>query len=203
MSIITDALRRAERERELKAKRASQESVALIDEPLVVPQTQDLGLSEVPKIEPEVHQIEPERIIPNVPVRAVSNPPVWFLELQFREVLILSGVGVLTFFVLFLLPRWPTLGNNLSLVWRPAQSGNVFQVGAIRKASPFHVDSGGGAVSLPFQLSGVSVSGESRYAIVNGTIVEKGDYIDGAFVKEILDQEVVLETRAGEIKLKT
>ena len=44
--------------------------------------------------------------------------------------------------------------------------------------------------------------GSDRYALVNGQIVQAGDSIDGAHVKEILDREVVLETRAGEIRLK-
>ena len=57
-------------------------------------------------------------------------------------------------------------------------------------------------VNLPFTLTGISVQGSDRYAIINGEIVQEGNSIDGAHVKEILDREVVLETRAGEIKLK-
>lgn len=194
MSIITDALKKAEQEHELKAKSTSQEAaVALVEDAEASRETAVLD-------RPEIHETYVENIIPTGPDKAASNRSVWFLELQFREVLILSGVVFLVVFVLFLLPKWPTIGGNFSLLWRPAQGGSVFQVGPIIKPVPRGMD--GRTISLPFQLSGVSASGNNRYAIVNGTIVQKGDSIDGAFVKEILDQEVILETRAGEIKLK-
>ena len=45
-------------------------------------------------------------------------------------------------------------------------------------------------------------AGNNHFAIINGTIVQKGDSIDGAHVKEVLENEAVLETRAGEFRLK-
>ena len=57
-------------------------------------------------------------------------------------------------------------------------------------------------MKLPFTLSGISAWGPDRYAIVNGAIVQEGDSVGGALVKQILGREVILETRNGEVKLK-
>ncbi len=54
----------------------------------------------------------------------------------------------------------------------------------------------------PYVLSGVSIFGNERYAVINGRIVTIGDSIDGAYVKEIMDRNVVIETKTSEIKLK-
>lgn len=194
MSIITDALKKAEQEHELKTKQASQEAAVALAEELR-PSVEAVVLEKS-----EAQETYTEHTIPVELTNSTSHQPIWFPELQFREVLILGGVAILTFFVLFLLPKWPTLGSNFSLLWRPAQGGSVFQVGTVKKAASHGLDNR--AISLPFQLSGISVAGDNRYALVNGTIVQKGDSIDGTFVKEILDQEVILETRTGEIKLK-
>ncbi|MBI4373154.1 MAG: hypothetical protein HY585_05475 [Candidatus Omnitrophica bacterium] len=194
MSIITDALKKAEKERELKARSASQQAaMALMEE--VQPATREAAILE----QPSLHENDAVDVSSNEPVRIVLNRSGWFLGLQFKEMLILSVVVVAAFVVLTLLPTWPTIGSNFSLSWRPIQKGSLFQNYQVSNT----VSHGGGTLDLPYDLSGISVSGDNRYALVNDTIVQKGDSIDGAFVKEISDQEVVLETRTGEIKLRT
>lgn len=58
-----------------------------------------------------------------------------------------------------------------------------------------------GTTYSPYQLTGISATGENRYAIVNGTIVQKADSIDGAHVVDISDEEVILKTKKGDITL--
>jgi hypothetical protein len=58
------------------------------------------------------------------------------------------------------------------------------------------------STNMPYLLSGISVSEDDRYAVVNGQIVTEGDLVDGAYVKQILERDVVLDTKTSEIKLK-
>ena len=204
MSIITDALKKAEYERELKTKRAqeevaqatleetkSQESVSVLTDPVVSESFKSM-------VWPEKNEFRDQKR---------SS----FLSFQPREVLILVGILLALLLVLLLLPRWPSSGKNFSVVWRPADRGSFFQVspvggsfrpGASVPSLPTRGFEDNGFVKLPFSLSGISASGNNRLAIVNNRIVQEGDGIDGAHVKQILDREVIIETRSGEVKLK-
>ena len=196
MSIITDALKKAEQERELRAKRVQEDAKVAVLEPvdIFLEQSDMVETS----IEQNVKQTEPAET-------TASNHLDWFSSMQFREILTLSGIATLFLFVLLLLSYWAGTSANFSISWRPFQSGNLFQFNPVyqhRVSSMRLRGSIGGGVKLPFNLTGISVQGDTRYAIVNGVIVQKGDAVDGAHVTEILEREVVLETRAGEIKLK-
>ena len=195
MSIITDALKKAEREREFKVKRASEE-----EKPVELLAAQ-AGLVEAAL---EKEKRAPEEIEEN-PVREEN----WSLELGVREVLIL-GVAIFScILLLFSLPSWPLLGRDLSLAWHPFRSaprifqlgalGSMYQQGVLKTGTVPFADQ---SVKLPFVLSGISLQEDARYAIVNGVVVQEGDSVDGAHVKQISDREVVLDTRAGEIRLK-
>ena len=95
MSIITDALKKAEEERELRAKQVSQEaSVALIEE--LRPSLETAVLEK-----PEVDEIDTENIVPLQPANFISHKPNWLSGVQFKEVLILGGIAILVFLVLF------------------------------------------------------------------------------------------------------
>lgn len=54
----------------------------------------------------------------------------------------------------------------------------------------------------PYVLSGITKMGKDRFALINDQILRPGDWVNGATVKAILDNEVILETTFGELKLK-
>ncbi len=192
MSIITDALKKAEQEREQKTKRTvgkTETVVPAIEEAKPV----DVLLEQSHVVEDHIEKrIHISKEIPS----------------RFREVAIVSliiGIVILSLSALFLLPSWPGRGSNLSIISHPFWNAGFFQVPKIYQQNTLPAKSrsfDGNVLDFPFSLSGISFQGENRYAIVNGVIVQKGDLIDGAHVKEILGREVVLDTRAGEIKLK-
>ena len=193
MSIITDALKKAERERELKEKekRASEEVATILAEE---EKTVETFLEQSVREEKET-----EEKTDFAGVReATSGVSHWFSLPEPRNAIFLAGGVFLCVFLFFFLVRWPVLGKNALVIWDPFQIWNVFGKGAPNP--PRHL--GQTSASFPYTLSGISSSGGERYAIVNGAIVQEGDSVDGAHVKQILDREVVLETRLGEIKLK-
>ena len=206
MSIITDALKKAEHDRELKAKRVREETAAvgiLTEEEKPAPVFSD-----------QTSTVETQTEKNNV---SVETKPSFFqahsglASRQFKEILILVAIGIGCFAVLFLLPAWPSLTNHFSITWKPFQNGKAFQVGSLGGVlqggvSAVPVSSSNqesrAVARLPFVLSGISVLGEDRYTVINNKILQEGDSIDGAFVRQIMDREVILETRNGEIKLK-
>lgn len=203
MSIITDALKKAERERELREKQAAEElSVSSPSQAYEPPslQTESLNLAESKSI-PSVQENQ------GLSFRAFRSSIWWS-----KEIFLVGGAILFFLFILFALPHWPQVGSDLSIIWRPLRNQSAFRIGSlgpvVPQGSPPPVPSapasfeGAVATKFPFVLSGISISGDDRYAVVNGAIVQKGDSIDGAHVKEILDREVVLETRSGEIRLR-
>ncbi len=204
MSIITDALKKAEQERDLKAKHAAKMAKVAFIEPERA-QSVEVLLEQSHMVETQIEQ--------SIRPAGMSQPDTfkgpWFSSPQFREVSIIStvvGVIISCLVILLALPHWPGMGKDSSIIWRPFRVVGLFQVPPMYQQNIFlerlqHSGSENG-VKLPFILTGISAQGNKSYAIVNGVVVQKGDLIDGATVKEILDRGVVLETRAGEIKLK-
>ncbi len=187
MSIITDALRKAENERELKAKQASDDTAEVIavteeEEALVASAN-----SAFPAKVPSFQNLKPEiPIAVGVKELLNQNQPAW----KYSTFLMVCAFFLVCLFV-FLLSRKPVviLQSNMGSVRGQANKPAVFNFLKTQ------------TVQLPYVLSGISSAGNNHYAIVNGMIVQQGDSIDGAHVKEILEQEIILETRAGEIKL--
>ena len=203
MSIITDALKKAEREREMKTKQTLDESAAVaVEEESKPAETTQIQLTPV----------ENERIgslPPSVGGDKFSLNHFQVSDTRVRDVIIVAGIVFGCLVALALLPRWPSIGRNLSVVWHSGDGASAFRMspaggplgsGALRMPPAFSEDKS--FVQFPFVLSGISALGGDRYAIVNDKIVQQGDSVDGAHVKDILDREVVLETRSGEIKLK-
>ena len=63
-------------------------------------------------------------------------------------------------------------------------------------------DAGGGGVSLPdLRLKGVSLGGRRSWAFINDKMLKAGDTIEGATVKEILSDRVILIYRGVEFTL--
>ncbi len=54
----------------------------------------------------------------------------------------------------------------------------------------------------PFVISGIFMDGEKGTAIINNRVVEIGDQVDGATVKDITLNTVVMETEEKTITLK-
>ena len=183
MSIITDALRKAENERELKAKRVSEKeasSATTLTEEEIFPQ--------FPKVVvPHKVEIEDQKTISEIKKFFRNYSPVWK-----RPVLFVTAI-----FFLFGLLILALLPKKTVLVVQANKDSNIQK--QISSAISNTVQSN---LRLPYVLSGISKLGNSQYAIINGMIVQQGDSIDGAHVREILNGEVVLETRAGEIRLK-
>lgn len=188
MSIITEALKRAERDRERDHKHSEETAVAVISEELE--QAKEMA-QEAPL---PVSEEEPPVVTAPEPAAPQQAPQPGFFVWQFsreqaRDILILSGVIVICALVLVMLFQWP----------RPAPDASL---GAPLTPSVSTTSRRTSGPALPFVLTGVSSTGTSRHGIVNGVVVQEGDTVDGAIVKSIGDHELTLETRAGEIKLK-
>ena len=241
MSIITDALRKAEEERELKTKRPVETVLAQAD----FEQAELLKRFGYTKSGKEVAALSTGSI-------RVQKPSVNLFVSVLQKTLISISLVTVCFFVVYLGPRWlinpGSFSEDMSLIKNDTSSKINFLITSIsERISSF---SGPEVALMPSQepekkvsvlsapvseevqeappiptveiqpvpalsvpvvaqgpersyvLSGISVMGNDRYAVINGSIVQKGDSIEGAYVKDILDREVVLETRSAEIKLK-
>ncbi len=162
MSIITDALRKAEDEKELKAKR-----VATIETPQ--PEVREEKVSPAQTLTESIfsQQVMQEQLADSVEFEEKSN---WSRPFRILAV----GFVVLSVCIWLVLPK---------------------------KAAAPTITHTAQKAGLSYVLSGVSKLGDSRYAIINGAILQEGETIAGAQVKQILDNEVTLATRTGEIKL--
>ncbi|MBI4358162.1 MAG: hypothetical protein HY584_02585 [Candidatus Omnitrophica bacterium] len=193
LSIITDALKKAERERELKGKEkhASGEAAAILaEEEKAVESFLEQAAREEKETEGKAAFVNAREAAP----RASR----WLFLSEAQSAALLVAAVFLCAFLFFFLARWPIIGKNALVIWNPLQIWNVPGKSAPKPSHPL----GEPRTDFPFALSGISSTGGERYAIVNGAIVQEGDSIDGAHVIQILDREVVLETRSGEIKLK-
>lgn len=184
MSIITDALKKAESERELKAKHVSESeasSATTLTEEEIFPQ--------FPKsiLFPEI-KVEDEKPIPRIKQSfGKYNPPWKHPAFILTAVFFLLGLLILQF-----------LPKKTVLIVRSDKDGNIQKQISRSISSSITFNS----PKLPYVLSGISKLGNSQYAIINGVIIQQGESINGAYVREILNDEVTLETQAGEIRLK-
>ncbi len=87
---------------------------------------------------------------------------------------------------------------------RVASISNPLQTGYATGAALLPLTAGPTKGKSPeYRLTGVTVSPEgSRYAIINGTVVQTGTYIDGAYVESISGNQVVLKTAKGDFMLQ-
>ena len=227
MSIITDALRKAEEERGRKTKQTVEQVLVQADleqEELL----KRFGYATKPNTAETV--LPPESL-------QIKPPANVFISIIQKTLVSVSLISI-CFLVVYLGPRWLLNPGSFSEDWASFENSAASKIdflipglmphnrsvisvqetalipsqGIIGEESPVSA-SGATEGSVPvsalpkepesaYVLSGISVMGSSRYAVVNDSIVQKGDSIDGAYVKEILDREVVLETRSAEIKLK-
>ena len=159
MSIITDALKKAESEREQKAKNAAENlaAVAVAEEEML---QERLSVSEfVEKIKSSSHTQSPRHSV-----------------LRYSNFLIVAAAILFSLLAILIV--------------------------SLRTPAPRKGQFSSTPKKLPYALSGISVSDVGRYAIINGIIVGPGDSIDGAQVKEVLENEVTLTTRTGELALE-
>jgi len=184
MSIITDALKKAESERELKGKHLAAElaPIAAAEEKLVSSVTES--------ILPDQIKIESEKPIPEIQKFPINRRPIWE-----NPVLIIASIFVLFFLIFLVFSFIPK--KAILIVQSNKDGGDQKQI--IRSVSRSIESS---PIAMPYVLSGVSKLGSAQYAIINGMIVQKGESIDGAFVSEISERKVTLETKAGKIQLK-
>lgn len=249
MSIITDALRKAEEER-WKTKQTVEKVLVQADF------EQAELLKRFGYAKPEI--VQEEATASSKPLR-IKVPKNVFVSLL-QKIFVAFSLIFVCFLVVYLGPRWLINPGSFSEDWAILKSTVVSKInslvpGSFTQETP-SVASGKGIFFMPFQtevkkeevpvsvpiaveetiqgtqpvsipgvnvsvpvvnipapvvvkepeptyvLSGISVTGGDHYAVVNGSIVQKGDSIDGAYVKDVLDREVVLETRTAEIKLK-
>lgn len=198
MSIISDALRKAEQERELKAKLASQESnsTAVLEEPVILPDYAD----EIIHPKPKVSKVAKEPLAKK-PVLQIKTIIRVFAVVVFLCVSVLLSVAIIFFIyrliVLNLITVKPRRISFPIVQTEPVQvKTTMIPQSKMEKSVVVQHN------QLPYTLSGVTHVGNDHYAIINGAIVQIEDTVDGAHVKAISEREVVLETRDGEIKLK-
>ena len=176
MSIITDALKKAEQDRELKTKsQVSETSVQTA--PIAEPEQDELSaqiLSE--SVLAQNLQVETEKPESPESIETLQAPPQ-------RKYAWIFSVSVVSLFI-------------LAFLIFPKKSTIMTTSGASAPAGQFFPKSQGA-----FNLSGITKLDKDFYAIINGEIVQVGDSIGGATVKEIMDREVILKTRSGEVKL--
>jgi hypothetical protein len=221
MSIITDALRKAEEKRGFKPKHA-------VEKVLI---QADLDQEELLKRFGYEKSNAEETVSLSKPLHI--KPPVNIFVSVLQKTLISLSLILVCFFVVYLGPRWLLNPGSFSEDLSFFKSGAIFQIDlsipekptseispvinpvteeAVFASSQNEIKQKD-LVSVPDQivagdpestyiLSGISIMGKDRYAVINGAIVQKGESIDGAYVKDILDREVILETRSAEIKLK-
>jgi len=113
---------------------------------------------------------------------------------------LLTIVLVFISVTLYILPKWPT-SDGIKLMWNPLVG--AFQNRSAQKGTQSETALDSQALAVPpYSLTGISVWGQDRYAFVNGEIVTIGDTVDGAIISDILEREIVLNTKAGEFRLK-
>ncbi len=179
MSIITDALKKAEQDRELKLQPQTEETP--VPQTIPLPEQEDLSaqiLSE--SVLAQKLELKTEPQIPDL-VTVVEDTPK-------RRYSLALSIGVISLFVLAFL-----IFPKQSTVVTPASGKNHSAALAQFPKIP--------SIKLPYVLSGISKVDNNYYAIINGIIVQPGETIDGALVKEINDREATLETRSGKIIL--
>ena len=207
MSIITEALKKVERHRKQKelqkAQKAGTQGAKTDDKSKET--SEGVIQSIVGAILGQRRQAT-SYVNPQGGGLTVAQPfsfPFW----SDQEMLVLSSIVFFIAFVLFLLPRWPTVHDEYTIEWRlfskpiewsffsnPLSSTNV----VLDRASGKDVD----RMKSRFRLSGISEFGGGRYAVIDNKIVQENGTINGALVKTISNTDVTLETRTREIKLK-
>ena len=129
MSIITDALRKAERERGLRYKRTSEEAAAIVTGEEVKPATETFveqaNLMEMDVAETIARaQAQSESKV----VRETTFfAPAWFSSKRFQEVLISAATVFICLAALSLFSHRRAIGKNLLFLWHPFQITKMFQ----------------------------------------------------------------------------
>lgn len=203
MSIIADALRKAERERKQKSlEQARRETVENRTPP-------EFFSERAP-----IHQLSAGSVVSDVS----ESGTVGFRTTPFSWVLgewSLTGIFfALVAAVLLLLPRWPVIEGTSGINWKfsfpqphlfsdwaSEKVGEWFQPKTSVLPQPESVPVPSQPAPVSFVLSGISTSIDGRYAVVNEVIVQEKDVVQGALVKEISDRQVKLQTEEGEIIL--
>ena len=208
MSIITDALKKAERDRGQKLRDKIEEvHAASVSEPVKAPQI----------LEQEEALVENELAEAHTHFRTSStafqpkSPLFSWPQFSWREtnVFVLSGAFVVCFAALvvflFVIFKWESTDQmTVASVSLPASSVAPVSkpVPGIKKATFPKRAPSASRTTLSYALTGISAFDNKHYAVVNGVVLKPGDSVDGAIVKDITDQEAVLETRAGELRLR-
>ncbi len=130
-------------------------------------------------------------------------------KFSWREanVFVLSGAFVTCLAVLvvslFAIFRWEGADQTVASVSLPAVSvPSHAKTAPVLRKTIFRKPAAHSGPTLSFALSGISAFDNKHYAVINGTVLQAGDLVDGAVVKDITDNEAILETRAGELRLK-
>ena len=186
MSIITDALRKAENERELKSKKVVEA---------------DVPIAAILRTEEQIfpsHRLAETNFSQRAKTKSkkpVSGIKQFFIHhnLTWKHPAFIA-VSVILFACLLMMALIP---KKTVLIVQANKDENIQK--QVTKAISSTMQSS--PLALPYVLSGISRVGSSEYAIINGMIVQVGDSIDGAYIEEIFEREVTLNTRSGEIKL--
>ncbi len=196
MSIITDALKKAERDRGQKlGEKAGEIPVASLKETMKPSQVLE----------------EEEKLLEENLTKMTSRAGTPFFawpHFSWREanVFVVRGTLVIGFAVLvvflFLTFRWEASDHMVASVSLPTvqvPSGGKTVSAATKTFFPKRQAA---QPTLSYTLTGISTFDDKHYAIINGLVLQTGDSVDGAVVKDITDREAILETRAGELRLR-
>ena len=112
MSIITDALKKAERDRELKAKRALQDTAFAVANG---DNSTAMLLAQSDVVEQDIERNKSEEGID----QAIFRRAGLYWSSQLQAIFLFIAAGLACAFVLFALPKWPRIGENFSIIWQP------------------------------------------------------------------------------------
>lgn len=209
MSLITDALKRAERDRGQKLREKVEEvhaaSVAQEAHPPRILEEEEVLVEQ--KLKSAVPPVWPSSETAFKP----QMPSLIWPQFSWRtaNVFVLRGAFVVSLAALvvflFMIFKWePPEQTTVASVSLPALSRPsgvstvpVSKKGFFQKHAPARPGQ-----AFSYALSGISTFDDKHYAIINGLVLQAGDSVDGAMVKDITDREAILETRAGELKLR-
>lgn len=196
MSIITDALKKAERDRGGKLHEKMEEIHAA---------------SLAKEVKPSQILEEEEKLLEESLAEAASRAKTFsFVWPRFSwhetNVFVVRGALVAGFAVLvvflFLTFRWEASDQMVASVSLPTvQVSSAAKPAAVPRKT-FFGKRQPVRPTLSYALTGISTFDDKHYAIINGIVLQAGDSVDGAVVKDITDREAILETRAGELRLR-
>lgn len=240
MSIITEALKRAEQDKRRRALEAAEEvDVRENSEERIPPEVHITNVTQIPIVDSEAKTVDvsntgSDNVTSGTYHYSIQNPkrsPFFVLAV------FLGAVGVLIVLgsMLTLVPGWmntstETISSSMSVsapspaselsIPKPIVDKITSNLDIEIPASPKPVTASAPAVNRnvkitpapvtmksilnirpTFKLTGITASTGDKYAIINGTIVQENDMIEGAQVKTITEKEVTLKGKLGDIKL--